>query len=70
MKNKIENVVVVITYIIGIALVLWYLFGRFPTLEQVILGILLINMGWTYKISNRLSHHLGEHAGYNKAKKD
>jgi hypothetical protein len=62
MKN-INDIIIILTYFIGIALVLWYLFGDSPTLEQVIIGLLLINMGWTYKLSNKVSYHLGEHSG-------
>ncbi len=63
-----EDVVLIVAFIVGFILFIWYLFGKSPTLEQVIIGMLFINIGWTYSISTKLHRHLGQHEGYNKAK--
>ncbi len=63
-----EDIVLMLTFIVALILFLWYVFGKSPTLEQVILGISMINMGWIYSLGTKLERHLGEHEGYQKAK--
>lgn len=67
---RIEDLVLIAGFVVGITLILWYLLGSSPTLEQVILGVLFINLGWTYSISSKMNRHLGHHEGYQKAKEE
>ena len=71
---KIENIIIIIFGIAAIILLLWYIFGQSPTLEQVILvlvgfilTILVFNVGLTFKIWGELQRHLGEHGGSGKS---
>ena len=63
-----EDIVLAITFAVALALVIWYLFGNSPTLEQVILGIVLLNSGWLYNLNAKFHRHIGEYEGYRKAK--
>lgn len=67
---RIENVIFIIFALIAIIVLLWYIFGSFPTLEQVIIGLAVANIGFSFKINGDLQKHIGEHEGYRKDKKN
>ena len=64
------EIIMIIGFIVTLVLFIWYVFGDSPTLEQLILGVSLINTGWIYTLSNKMERHLGEHEGYKKAKEN
>ena len=55
-----EDIVLAITFAVALALVIWYLFGNSPTLEQVILGIVLLNSGWLYNLNAKFHMHISD----------
>ncbi|MBU3896807.1 MAG: hypothetical protein KJ697_02645 [Nanoarchaeota archaeon] len=65
---KKEDLILAIAFAIATILFLWYIFGKSPTLEQVILGATLLNSGWIYSMNSKFREHIGEHRGYSKAK--
>ncbi len=60
---KIEDILLIILIITSMILILWYLLGQSPTLDQILLGIMLANLGFTFKIYGDMRQHLGEHKG-------
>ena len=40
------------------------------SIEQIILSLLILNIGWTALIQRQISAHLGEHKGYRLGKLD
>jgi len=65
---KKEDIVFLILAIIAIIILIWYIFGDSPTMEQVILGLIVANLGFSFKLSGDFQKHLGEHKGYRLAK--
>lgn len=62
-KMKIQNVVFAIGALIAIILMLWYLFGNSPTIDQILVGLMVANLTLSFKIHGDLQRHLGEHEG-------
>ncbi len=60
---KIEDLLFIAGAVIAVVLVLWYLFGNSPTTVQLIIGLLVTNLTFTFKIYGDLQKHLGEHEG-------
>lgn len=58
---KLENVLFIGGAIIAILLVLWYLLGQSPTLEQLLVALMVANLTFSFKIYGDLQRHIGEH---------
>lgn len=67
---KTEDIMFLVLAIIAIVVLMWYIFGSSPTLEQAILGLVVANIGLSFKINGDMQRHLGEHCGYRKAKEN
>ena len=65
---KKEDIMFAIFAIIAIIILLWYIFGNSPTIEQLLIALVGANLGFSFKISADLNRHLGEHSGYLKTK--
>ena len=62
-----EDILLIVFVLIAIGLVIWYLFGQSPTLDQITLGLMLANLGFTFKIWGDFQKHVGEHKGSDKS---
>lgn len=62
-KMKIQNVLFAIGALIAVILMLWYIFGNSPTLDQILVGLMVANLTLSFKIHGDLQKHLGEHEG-------
>lgn len=60
-KMKIQNILFIIGALIAIILILWYLLGSSPTIDQVLVGLVVANLTFSFKIYGDLQKHLGEH---------
>lgn len=60
---KIEDILFIIGAGIAIVLLLWYIFGNSPTSDQLVVGVVIANLTFTFKIYGDLQKHLGEHEG-------
>ncbi len=63
---KIENILFIGGAIIAILLVLWYLLGKSPTLEQLLVALMVANLTFSFKIYGDLQKHIGEHGAKKK----
>lgn len=62
-KMKIQNVLFAIGALIAVILMLWYIFGNSPSLDQILVGLMVANFTLSFKIHGDLQKHLGEHEG-------
>ena len=62
-KMKIQNFLFAIGALIAVILMLWYIFGNSPTLDQIVVGLMVANLTLSFKIHGDLQKHLGEHEG-------
>lgn len=60
---KFEEVLFIIGAVVAIALLLWYIFGNSSTSDQLVVGVVVANLTFTFKIYGDLQKHLGEHEG-------
>ncbi len=63
---KAEDIVLIILVAVAVILILWYLFGQSPTLEQITIGLIVANLGFTFKMWGDLQKHIGKHEGSEK----
>lgn len=69
-KDIIDTILTVLIIIFAIFIIIQLIdtiFGGSWTTEDLIIGLLIANMGWSFLISYTLWMHLGEHKGYRKA---
>ncbi len=62
-KMKIQNLIFAFGALIAIILMLWYILGNSPTLDQILVGLIVANLTLSFKIHGDLQKHLGEHEG-------
>ena len=62
-KMKTEDLLFVLGALVAVALLLWYLFGNSPTIDQLLVGLMVANLTFSFKIYGDLQKHLGEHQG-------
>ncbi len=62
---KKEDILFVVLALVAIFLILWYILGRSPTFEQVIIGLCLSNLALTIKLYGAFQEHMGWHKGKN-----
>ncbi len=65
-QMKIEDLLFVVGALVAVALLLWYLFGNSPTIDQLLVGLMVANLTFSFKIYGDLQKHLGEHQGQQK----
>lgn len=66
MDFKIEDILVILSATVAVILILWYVFGQSPTIDQIILGLVFVNLGFTFKMWGDFQKHIGEHKGSGK----
>ncbi|MDP2908635.1 MAG: hypothetical protein Q8N77_02400 [Nanoarchaeota archaeon] len=67
MKIKLEDIIktaLVLFAVYIIYQVLRKILGGGWSIEQIILSLLILNIGWTALLQRQLSSHIGEHKGY------
>lgn len=64
------DLILIVGFVVLLVLFFWYIFGNSPTFEQLILGMIFINIGFTVRNHGVLQKHLGEHEGYIKGKEN
>ena len=69
-RNFIENVIVALIILFAVFVIfklIEKIFGGSWETEDLIIALLILNMGWSFVTSYTLWTHLGEHKGYRKA---
>ncbi len=64
---KIENILFIGGAILAILVVLWYLLGSSPTVEQLLVALMVGNLTFSFKIYGDLQKHIGEHEAQKEA---
>jgi len=73
MKIRLENIIKMALFLFAIYIIyqiLRKIFGGSWSIEQIILSLLILNIGWTALLQRQLSSHMGEHKGYRLGKLD
>lgn len=73
MKIKLENLIKTALLLFAIYIIYQIfktILGGSWTIEQIILSLLVLNIGWTALVQRQLSTHIGDHKGYRLGKLD
>jgi len=67
---KIGDIIFIVFATIAMVLMIWYLLGRTPTLEQVLIALTISNLGFSFKVfgdvrelKGKIDEHLRKHKG-------
>jgi len=60
---KIQDVLFIVGIVLALTIIAWYLFGNSPTIDQVLVGMMVANLTFSFKIYGDMQKHLGEHEG-------